>query len=141
MRGTRTRRRGLISVVVLATLLILGILGVALLRVALARRAEVGAEERKLQALWLVESGLDRAAARLQASADYEGETWEIPAPDLGGRGVGRVAIRVEPVEDQPLRRNVHVRAEYPEGSPSRATRSRAIVIELRPPSAEVPRP
>ena len=40
MIRNQPRRRGLISVVVLVTLLILGILGAAMLRVALARRTD-----------------------------------------------------------------------------------------------------
>ena len=86
-------------------LIVIGIICAGLLKVALARRAEVGAEERGLQADWLAESGLERASARLSAAGDYSGETWQIPAEELGGRASGTVAIRVEPVADHPERR------------------------------------
>ncbi|WP_435016124.1 hypothetical protein TA3x_003684 [Tundrisphaera sp. TA3] len=135
-------RRGLVSAVVLVTLLVIGIIGAGLLRAALSRRGEAMAEERKLQAESLAEAGLGRAAARLDADPNFAGETWDVPASDLGGRGAGRVAIRVEPIADAPNRRTVSVQAEYPAGSTYRARRSRSAAIELRPtPAAEETRP
>ncbi len=129
------KRRGLVSVAVLIGLIVIGIVCAGLLRVALARRAEVGAEERRLQAEWLAESGLGRASARLSTAGDYSGETWEVPAGELGGRGSGTVAIRVEPVADHPDRRKVHVQADYPAGSDRRSRRTREIEIRITPPS------
>ncbi len=64
----RRRRRGLVSVAVLIALLVIGLVCAGLLKVALSRRAEVGMEERRLQAGWLAESGMDRAVARLMAA-------------------------------------------------------------------------
>ncbi len=133
--NTRKHRRGLVSVAVLIGLIIIGIICAGLLKVALARRAEVGSEERRLQAGWLVESGLDRASARLAASADYTGETWEVPAEELGGRAPGTVAIAVEPVPEHPERRKVKVRADYPAGSDRRSRQSREIEMSINPPS------
>jgi type II secretory pathway component PulK len=93
----RTNRpRGLASVAVLIALIIIVMICSGLLKVAFARRATVKAEERRLQAAWLAESGLDRASARLRASGDYSGETWNILADDLGGRGTGTVLIQVD---------------------------------------------
>ncbi len=127
------RRRGLASVAVLVALLILGVIGLTLLKVGLARRAEVGAEERRLQADWLAESGLERASARLATAGDYPGETWEIPAEELGGRGPATVAIRVGPVADRPDRRKVRVQADYPTGSSLRTRKSRETLMEITP--------
>ena len=137
MKPPSKSRHGLISVVVLVTLLVIGIIGVGLLRVALARRGEVRVEERKLQAEWLVTAALDRATARLAGSPTYEGETWDIPAADLGGRGSAHVVVRVEPTADQSARRQISVQADYPADSAFRARRSRSIFIELTPPAAE----
>ena len=128
-------RRGLVSVAVLIGLIIIGIVCAGLLKVALTRRAEVGSEERRLQAEWLAESGLERASARLAASTDYPGETWEIPAEDLGGRGAGTVSIQVEPVADHPDRRKVRVHADYPTGSDRRSRQGKEIEMRITPPS------
>lgn len=143
----RRARRGLVSAVALVTLLVVGLIGFALLRVAVARRGAVRAEERRLQASALAESALDRAAARLAADPAYAGETWEIPAGDLGGRGTARVVIRVGPAADAPGRL-ISVQADYPADSTLRARRSRSLVVaapmpDRNPPNptAEVPRP
>ncbi len=129
----KPRRRGLASVAVLIALIVVGLIGAGLLRVALARRSEVGMEERRLQGAWLAESALGRASARLAESDAYTGETWEVPAEELGGRGAGSVAIRVEPVPDHPDRRRVVVRADYPKDSHRRARRSLEVVLPFTP--------
>ena len=81
--------RAMISVAVLVCLLVIMLICASLLRLVQSRRALIRNEERKLQADWLVESGLDRAAARLGDDPSYRGETWTIPADELGGQGAG----------------------------------------------------
>ncbi len=125
------RRRGLTSVAALIALMIIALVCAAILKVGLARRSDVMAAERRLQADWLVESALDRASARLARSPDYPGETWEIPAEAFGGRGAASVTIRVEPVADAPGRRRVAVRADYPSGSSLRARRARETIMDI----------
>jgi type II secretory pathway pseudopilin PulG len=125
------RRRALVSVAVLIALIIIAIIGAALLKVAFARRAEVMAQERRIQTAWLAESGLERASSRLAAAIDYTGETWEIPTEDLGGRGAGTVLIQVEKVADQPDRRKIRVQADYPANSGLRTRQSREIIIPI----------
>ena len=126
------RRPGLVSVAVLIALIIIAIIGAGLLKVALARRAEVQVEERRLQAEWLAESGVERALARLSASGDYAGENWEIPSEDLGGRGPATVAIQVNRAADQPDHRKVRVQADYPSGSTLRSRQSRDLIVQLK---------
>ena len=77
-------RRGMTVVAVLVCLLVMMLLGAALLKLALAEREQQPRSERRLQAEWLVESGLERARARLAADASYAGETWPLSAADLG---------------------------------------------------------
>jgi type II secretory pathway pseudopilin PulG len=129
------QRRGLTSVAVLIALIIIAIITAGLLKVAFARRALINAEERRLQAGWLAESGLERASSRLAASSDYTGETWEIPAEDFGGRGSATVLIQVEKPLDQPDRRKVRVQADYPAKSSLRTRQSREIIIPIPLPS------
>ena len=126
-------RRGLVSVVILVALIVLGLVCAGLLKAALTRRSEVGMEERRLQAAMLAESGLARASSRLAGPEPYDGETWEIPAEELGGRGTGSVLIRIEPVADRPDRRKVTVRADYPSDSSRRARRSLEAVLSVTP--------
>ncbi len=132
-------RRGLVSVAALIGLIIIGLVCAGLLKVATGRRSEVATEERRLQADWLAESGLERASARLAEPGDYAGETWEVPAEDLGGRGAGTVAIRVEPIADRPGRWRVRVRADYPSGSALRARRTREMILQVTPNRGNLP--
>ena len=131
----RSRQRGLVSVAVLIGLIIIGLICAGLLKVALARRSEVALEERRSQTEWLAESGLERASARLAASGDYQGETWEIPAEDLGGRGPAKVLIEIQPIADRLDHRKVRVQADYPSESSLRTRQTREIIIKITPPS------
>lgn len=128
------RRRAMISVAALIALFVVGLVCVGLVKVAFSRRVEVGLRERRSQAEWLAESGLDRAMARLAASTDYPGETWNLSAEEFGGRGTATVDIRVEKVADRPDRRSVHIQADYPAGSNLRARRSRDMTVALPSP-------
>jgi hypothetical protein len=129
---SRARRpAGVVGVAVIVLLSLIALIVGALLRQGMARRAQARAEERRLQADWLAESALERASARL-AAGDYQGETWEIPAADLGGRHAATVRIDVEtsPGRSDPARVRVKVRAEYPRGAESPARRRREAWIE-----------
>jgi hypothetical protein len=106
-----------------------------LLKVALARRAEVALEERRLQTQWLAESGLERASSRLAASGDYSGETWEIPAEELGGRGPAKILIEIQPMADRADHRKVRVQADYPSESSLRTRQTREIIVKITPSS------
>jgi hypothetical protein len=59
------------------------------------RRAARLAEER-LQAAWLAESAVGRAAAQLARDGDYRGETWQIPADQLAGGYNAVIKIKIE---------------------------------------------
>lgn len=127
-------RRGGTTLVVLVCLSVLALVAASLLRETLIRRDQIEADHRRFQADWLVEAGLERAAAQLAADPSYPGETWDIPAEALGGRPAV-VAIEVQPIEDEDgpdaNARTVHVRADYPSDGDSsdRARRTKTIVI------------
>jgi hypothetical protein len=131
----KSSRRGLVSVAVLIGLIIIGLICAGLLKVALARRSEVGSEERRLQTEWLAESGLERAWSRLATSGDYSGETWEIPTADFGNRGAARVVIEIARVADQADHRKVRVQVDYPIGSNLRTRQTREIILKITSPS------
>ncbi len=68
-----------------------------------------------LQAQWLAEAALERAAARLAKDSKYAGETWTVSAGEFVGRQGGAVKIRVGPDAGHPGRRVVRVEAYYPD--------------------------
>src|SRR4051812_23678064 len=90
---SRPLRCGAVVVVVLICLMLIVLIGGTLLRTGLVQRRQLRMEERKLQAEWLAESGLERAAARLAEDPAYRGETRKILAADLGGPWSGTVII------------------------------------------------
>jgi hypothetical protein len=126
----------MIAAAVVAVLFVLALLGGGLIRVVWLRHGDLRAAERRLQAEWLAESAIDRAAARLDADPTYAGETWTIPADRLGSRDGASVRIDVAPVPDHPDRRLTRARADYPAEGPRRTRHSRALTITLRPSGA-----
>jgi type II secretory pathway component PulK len=139
---TRTRsrgpRRGITTVVVLICLLVITLISGVLLRVGVAYRETVRAQERRLQAEWLAQSGLDRALFRLAASAGYTGETWQLAPADLafgaaadGGKESGAVVrIKVEPSGSSSNIKLIKVEADYPPDPPRRARYSLSVQVE-----------
>ncbi len=141
MRADRARQRprGITAVAVLVCLIIVTLVSGALLKLGLAHRDQVRAQERKLQVEWLAQSGIDRGLARLAAKADYSGETWVISPRDLdlpAGPGSSKapaavVVIKVERSGKAPGQRLIKVQADYPPDAPRRARHSNQILVEL----------
>jgi Tfp pilus assembly protein PilX len=130
-------RRGAVLVMTLVCLLVVGSLGVLMLRSALHEVGQSRTREQQLQTLWLVESGLERGLSRLAASSDYSGETWRIAADELNGQDAASVRIVVERIEDIPLARLLTVEAIYPDEPLHRIVQRRTIQIELLSPGGD----
>jgi hypothetical protein len=140
MRLDRSRSRsGLTAVAVLVCLVVITMLSVALLKVGLAHRDGERAAERKLQAQWLAQAGLDRALFRLAESAGYSGEIWEIKdealawghATPVAGAPAAVVRIKVGSSPDAPQSRLIKIQADYPPDPPQRARHSLQVQVEL----------
>ena len=128
------------AVAVLICLVVVTLISGVLLKVGLAHRDSVRAQERRLQAEWLAQAGLDRALFRLAASAGYTGETWQLSAADLGlgATSADRVADRQRlsgSRSSRPARvpnaKLIKVQADYPPDPPHRARHSLQIQVEL----------
>ena len=94
-------------------------------------RQAMQTESWRLQAAWLAESGLERAARQLQLDAEYAGETWTIAEEALAGGEAGVVEIEVEEIAGRPDRRLVRVRADYPDHPRHRARQSKHAVVRI----------
>jgi type II secretory pathway component PulK len=135
----RSSSRGITSVVVLICLVVVTLMSGVLVKIGVAHRDQVRAQERQLQAEWLAQAGLDRALFRLAASAGYTGETWQIgPAELVPGTadGAGQekgavVRIKVEPAGSGSAAKLIKVQADYPPDPPRRARHSLQIQVEL----------
>ena len=124
-------RRGVALLTAIVCLAVIAVICGSLIKVVHAQRQQTRTDERKLQAEWLAEAGLDRAAARLTDSPDYLGETWQIAATEFAGRGSASVKITVEIVVDQPAKRLVRVAADYPADSDGRARHSKQAAVQI----------
>jgi type II secretory pathway pseudopilin PulG len=125
-------------VVLLVTIVCIAMASLVLLsvlRLSVARQRGAEAEAWRVQAGWLAESALERAAARLAADPDYQGETWDLPTDRLGASHAAVVRIEVEEVPGQERRRAIRVRADYPKHPQHRAHRTKRITIDLEPAS------
>lgn len=132
LRPAHNGRRGLSLVPALACLVVVVLFCVLLVRQVSNHRAVVRLEERRVQAEWLAESGLARAAARLGAEPGYAGETWELAPADLGGQP-GLVRITVEPVDGRADARRVRVEADFPRDGTPRARAGKTLTVNLGP--------
>ena len=137
VKKTGRSSRGLTVVVVLVCLIIITLVSGAVLKIGLAQRELAQAQERRLQAEWLAESGAQRALARLAVDSTYKGETWTVSTDDLGqseksAESAGNVAIAVDSVAADSARRHVRITADFPRDPPRRARHTREFMIDLK---------
>ncbi len=118
-------RRGVLILCVLVSLaLAASLLGVWMKTLALERQ-EVRAEQARLQAEYLADAGVARAAAQLSADPTYAGETWQIPSESLASSAPAKVTIVVETSDDDPAARHVSASAQLADSGPARVARSK----------------
>ena len=130
-RNLPGRRRGAIMIVALICLVLVSALLGSLLKTAVAQRKQLRHEAEHLQAAWLAESGVARAASRLATDRGYEGETWKIPAQELSGRFSAEVRISVRKQEAAPDRRVVAVEAICPADAIQSSKQSRQVTVDI----------
>jgi type II secretory pathway component PulK len=123
----------------LICLVVVTMLSGALLKVGLAHRDAERAHERRLQAQWLAQAGVDRALFRLAESAGYVGETWQLKDENLAqcraaaaaGAPSALVRIKVKSSPRGPQARLIKIQADYPPDPPLRARHSLELEVEL----------
>ncbi len=111
---THRRRSGAAILVVLVILMVFGVAMTLAMQTNLAARAEVRRAAARLQAEYLATAGMELAQARLSGDPGYAGETWQVPAEELGGRDRAEVRIEIANVAEQPEQRKIVVVATYP---------------------------
>ncbi len=121
-RSRGAPRRGAALIIALIALLLVGVLGAELARSAVLQHQQVQHEEWQIQAEWLAESALDRAATMIEADSAYRGETW-LPVRGESRAPLGRVLIEITESAEEGLA--VRVVADVPDTGESRARVSR----------------
>ncbi|MBI5760399.1 MAG: hypothetical protein HZA46_17930 [Planctomycetales bacterium] len=132
-------RRGAVLLAVLVCVVLVSLIALTLIKLTLAQRSQVQRELWRMQADWLVESGLERAAGKLANDSEYAGETWSVPAEQFGGGRGGEVQIEVSPMDGQPQQRQVRVQAIFPADTDQRAKSSKQVTVAVRGVASKLP--
>jgi type II secretory pathway component PulK len=119
-------------VAALVCLLVVLIMGAALLRGLIVHQRQSRHEVQRVQALWLAESAVGRAVARLQADPSYDGETWEPGGDALDGDGAAWVRIDVEEMEGQAEQKRVRIEARWPNDPLYRSIHRKELIVPLK---------
>ena len=119
------------ATIVMICLLVSSLIVGALLKLALMQSRQLVQERCRVQAEWLADSGLERAASRLAADPNYGGEIWSIEPDGIGGQDAGLVTIKVEKDRLQTQNRSVTIEAVYPADGPSQVRRRLAATVAI----------
>ena len=127
--GSLPARRGSVMFVTLATLAVVGMIAVAMVRGAMIARKSLRAEH----ALRQVETLLDAAEARVRArlaTGEPAAETLDLAAADVAGTSAAQVVVTAEPAGADAWR--VRIVAATPPDGPAAIRRSRDTLIRSR---------
>lgn len=127
----RTVRRGAVLVALLICLLIVLLVSATVVRGLIVQHRSARTEIQQVQAAWLADSAIDRAAAKLDANRDYEGETWEVAIGETGDAAKGVAAIVVGAVDGEPDQRRISVEAHWPDDPVFRVMKKRQLTVDL----------
>jgi Tfp pilus assembly protein PilX len=129
--------RGSALIIALICLVLVSALTATLVQIVILQRSQVERDEWQLQAEWLAESGVDRAAARLAADGAYTGEEW-LPQPPGAPAPLGRVRIAIDRSSgtNEP---HVTVVADVPHDADERARVRKNVVLPTIQPTAGEP--
>ena len=122
-------RRGAVLVIVMICLLIVSLLMASLLKSALLQRRQMMKEQFRVQAEWILESALERAALQRLKDPEYQGEVWKISSADLGTRYSGSAEITLKPTEKGDSLISIQARVKYPEKTMLSVTRTKKVIL------------
>lgn len=120
-------RRGAALVMAVVALTVCSVLLFYLLKGTLDTQRQMLTHRHEVQADWLATAAIDRARATLRQSSNYTGETWQIPADQLGDTAAAEVIIKVEPAAESNSRQ-ITVQADYPAGEIHRSRKTKSIL-------------
>ena len=130
--GTATgRRRGFAVLMVLVCLFVISMISTSVLQLAVAQRRQMQREQLRLQATWLAEAALDRAAVRLKQDTGYSGEVWTVDEKQFASGQTGSVRIEIQADKTITSRRIVSVVADFPADTKQRARVSQQLQVDL----------
>jgi membrane protein implicated in regulation of membrane protease activity len=126
-------RHGIALFIVLFAMFAAGAVLLTLSSAAATRLADIRDNRHRLQTDQLADAGVQRAIAQLRASGEYRGETWRVPADELGSDWPAEVKIEVTaPDESDKDKLQVSVQADYPPDEMYRTRRSRELLVSIK---------
>jgi type II secretory pathway pseudopilin PulG len=128
-RTNRPPRRGFVLIAILATFAIMAMLAGVWARAILQQSHQQRLDQERVQARWLAEAGVRRAAALLAANPAYAGDTWQVDALQLSRAEGAAVVITVEPAAAAGQVRIV-AQASYPRDN-ARVRETKTVVFKL----------
>jgi hypothetical protein len=133
-RNWKTVRRGAVLMMLIVSLAVVGVMIVAVARMFVARRNLQLTQEQHLQSALLAQAGVERGAALLTDDPDFAGQTWAIPAEQLGGRSRAQVKITIAANEDSPTEREISAKAALGEDAETAVKYARLARLQLKSP-------
>jgi len=118
-------------IIALVTLLVVTLMAATLLKSLLLLHRQSRRSEQQLQAVWLAEAALDRAAAMIASDEKFTRETWSVDLQINAPASRGIAEIKIETLTDQPRERRITIVARYPDDPVQRAQVERTLVITL----------
>jgi hypothetical protein len=125
------RRRATLIVAVLVCLTLVTVLAGVWMKLLAVEQRQVRGQQNVVQAEYLADSGLSRAAASLAADPAYTGEIWQPSVEALGAKLRAKITISVAVAPDGAAARTISVAAQFPESGRHRVLRSRTQTIHL----------
>jgi len=132
-RRSAPSHRGVALIAVIGLMAVASVLFVIWAQAAVARLRVQKTRHDHVQATWLAEAGLRRAAAQIQIDDAYLGETWNVSAERLQRKAGAVVTITAEPLAGRPHMRRVTATAQLPPGEAPRARHTKSLDIPLDP--------
>ncbi len=135
MKTVHSRRRGAGLIVALTTLLVVMLMTGTIVQALVSEIRQTRRNASELQAHWLADAALARAAAQIRADVAYSGETWQVAIAD-DESDVGVAEIRVERLSDEPTSVRLLIETRYPDHPTRRITTQRSFLIPMTTPIA-----
>jgi Tfp pilus assembly protein PilV len=136
INAVTARPCGVTLIAALICLLVVMLFSSVVVRALVMRQRASRSDEQQLQCLFLIESAVERTKARCAAEPNFSGETWTVSLDDRGVARSGIASIRVEPVANEPRRRQIHIDARWPDDPILRVQRTKELIITLPVPGA-----
>ena len=115
IRCRTTRRNGTVLAIALVCLLVASIFSLSATRHLIGQHRLTTNQQYRLQSLWLAESAMQRAVAKLQLDRNYQGETWRIEPETFGNDKSGVAVIQVVEIAVDPSHRRIVIESQYPD--------------------------